>query len=162
MATVSHIQLLENQWKRILHYLFTHSLEHWGKHPQRRNKMVLFPWHKNILVLLAELEDSFPSKTSNFLEMTYIQKLATSTINGYSKHRALVDPSWRVYPGTKCTECFSLVFFKPVKVKDWSKHKYGKTATSSATNFRHHLATLISLSQLTFYSLSHSYTAGKL
>lgn len=160
MATVSYIQLLETQWKRILHYLFNGSLEQWGKHPQRRNKIVLFPWYKNML-LLAGLEDSFPSKMSNLLEITYIQKLATSFINAYSK-QPLVDPSWRVYPGSKSTECFSLVFFKPVKVKNWSKHIYANAATSSATNVRHHLATLILLSQLTFYSLSHSYTAGKL
>lgn len=54
--------------------------------------MVVFPWYKTMIVLLEGPEDSFPSKTSNLLEMAHIQKLATSVINAYFK-QALVDSS---------------------------------------------------------------------
>jgi len=52
--------------------------------------MVLFSWYKNMLVLEVT-ENRFLSKMSNLIEMTYTEKLATSTINPYSK-QALVDP----------------------------------------------------------------------
>lgn len=58
------------------------------------------------------------AKCQTFLKCPIFKKwLAALIIDAYSK-QALVDPSWRVYPGTKSTEHFAFALFKPVKVKD--------------------------------------------